>query len=676
MKKIAIIFGLLVSIFFSNAQTANCTSGDCQNGYGTKVWPSGNSYTGEFKNGLKEGKGTFTWADGDVYKGNYKNNLCEGKGTIIWSDGSSYEGDWGANKINGYGIYKFTDGHIQIGQFVDGAFEGEGKALHSNGYYMQGTFKNNAAVSVKYFDDKNHEISKEVYDNVLKKDNEQTALLKKSKLQIQNIIIPAPNGVSSMTNRAKFVKIQFGNRTDKLLYLWGEDITFYTVNDAKMIGHSNYKTLTEKEIGREILADFNRNSYQDYAFYFPQRNDKGDGYCNEKFQIKINKGKPLGINSDSTYVVTLHDYQKSTDIETLQNLSFWKNSEERKAFFKKEKEDYYNSLKEQGLSKDAIESAKEYYEKRSKKRILTDVHASYDANKNIAHVVFTFKHAISYNSHNVMFDIDFKNKTYKKIAESDYVAKVNDDFYSFQSLRYQDKTTKDWHNNHRIINFDDNSTIDIDKAYLNKISNLTNPPRNVRFETANKEYLVFKSSEDGVVAESYYFVNKKSNFCEKIVTLNSHQRLDVVWNNDFSLAAFNQRYKLNPSDENEVSSVSIINLDNLSVQLLDDHQYQTDVINAQIEQNKANAAKLSAFEMKNAAITRENAEIQAQNDKAKAERRAKCTCCHGTGVVEKQGMYLGNKEITTMTVNGLQQKTTSTVSTYGPSTYAECSCCR
>ena len=79
---------------------------------------------------------------------------------------------------------------------------------------------------------------------------------------------------------------------------------------------------------------------------------------------------------------------------------------------------------------------------------------------------------------------------------------------------------------------------------------------------------------------------------------------------------------------------------------------------------------------RNAEITRQNAEIEAQNAQAKAERRAKCTCCHGTGQVTKLGMYMGQESITTVSVNGLQQKSTTSVPVYGSSTIVECSCCK
>ncbi len=285
-----------------------------------------------------------------------------------------------------------------------------------------------------------------------------------------------------------------------------------------------------------------------------------------------------------------------------------------------------------------------------------------------------------------MFDIDFKNKSYKKIAESDFIARVNDDCYSYLTSITKDQTTNKWYYYYKILNFEDNSTINIDKSYLEKLNNLTNPSREVEFVTSNKEYLIFESKKgsNSYAEYSYYFVNTKNNFCEKIVTLKTGQGAigwgNIVWNKDFSKAAFSQRYKLNPSDQKDVTSVSIIDFENLSVQLIDDHQYQQDAINNKIVQDtedaKRAAIKSAEVYNRNAAITRQNAEIEAQNAKAKAERRSKCTCCHGTGQITKQGMYMGQENITTVSVNGLQQKSTRSVPVYGSSTIVECGCCK
>jgi len=50
-KQLLLGFGLL---FFATYVAAQCTQGNCQNGYGTFVFKSGAKYMGDFKNGSIE----------------------------------------------------------------------------------------------------------------------------------------------------------------------------------------------------------------------------------------------------------------------------------------------------------------------------------------------------------------------------------------------------------------------------------------------------------------------------------------------------------------------------------------------------------------------------------------------------------------------------------------------
>ena len=51
-----------------------CISGDCENGYGVAVFPSGNKYEGNFKNFRFHGKGRMTFTGGNILEGNFENN--------------------------------------------------------------------------------------------------------------------------------------------------------------------------------------------------------------------------------------------------------------------------------------------------------------------------------------------------------------------------------------------------------------------------------------------------------------------------------------------------------------------------------------------------------------------------------------------------------------------------
>lgn len=50
----------------------HCIKGNCINGRGTKTYPDGSKYIGQFKNGLSEGQGTLLLPNGDKYVGKFK----------------------------------------------------------------------------------------------------------------------------------------------------------------------------------------------------------------------------------------------------------------------------------------------------------------------------------------------------------------------------------------------------------------------------------------------------------------------------------------------------------------------------------------------------------------------------------------------------------------------------
>ena len=86
-----IVVGL--SKFFSaqHSTSPNCVGAydattwtDC---FGTRKLPSGDSYSGEYKNGEANGFGTYTFADGHRYEGNFKMGISDGLGKEYASDG-------------------------------------------------------------------------------------------------------------------------------------------------------------------------------------------------------------------------------------------------------------------------------------------------------------------------------------------------------------------------------------------------------------------------------------------------------------------------------------------------------------------------------------------------------------------------------------------------------------
>ena len=95
-------------------------------GKGTKTWPDGKKYTGEWKDGNANGKGTFTWPDGGKYIGEFKDGTQNGKGTQTWSDGGKYIGEFKDGTQNGKGTKTWPDGKKYTGGWKDGNWDGKG----------------------------------------------------------------------------------------------------------------------------------------------------------------------------------------------------------------------------------------------------------------------------------------------------------------------------------------------------------------------------------------------------------------------------------------------------------------------------------------------------------------------------------------------------------------------
>ncbi len=172
----------LLSAFFTFltfALAAQCISGDCINGKGTYVYPSGAKYTGDFRNGEIQGVGVCYYTDGSKYSGEWKNRFPDGKGTKTYSDGTKRTGLWkkgkpvdengnvledyiahnkqeraddgtniqsgclGGDCQNGSGVFAYPDGSKYEGQFFNGHFDGQGAFTFANGDRYVGQFKNN-----------------------------------------------------------------------------------------------------------------------------------------------------------------------------------------------------------------------------------------------------------------------------------------------------------------------------------------------------------------------------------------------------------------------------------------------------------------------------------------------------------------------------------------------------
>jgi hypothetical protein len=130
-------------LFLPAFLSAQCISGNCQNGTGTQRYMGNVIYTGRFVGGLREGSGKLTLSNGNVYEGNFIKNKMQGEGTMTYSNGDRYVGSWSNDQPAGKGKYYFKSGERYEGAFANGKFEGQGVMRYPDGAYYTGAWLGN-----------------------------------------------------------------------------------------------------------------------------------------------------------------------------------------------------------------------------------------------------------------------------------------------------------------------------------------------------------------------------------------------------------------------------------------------------------------------------------------------------------------------------------------------------
>lgn len=167
------LFVLLLSIFICQNAFAQCISGDCENGWGTYIFPGDNRYVGEFKNGIVHGAGVCYYDDGRQYSGQWAYRYPHGNGVMTTREGKIFQGTWEKGLFsgeraqgdpvfldflspngelpvmgcvsgdceNGYGLFISADGNKYQGAFDNGEPQGLGVLFKENGERYVGQFK-------------------------------------------------------------------------------------------------------------------------------------------------------------------------------------------------------------------------------------------------------------------------------------------------------------------------------------------------------------------------------------------------------------------------------------------------------------------------------------------------------------------------------------------------------
>jgi len=134
--------GLLVLILPIALFGQECLSGNCYNGQGTKVFPSGAKYIGDFRQGQLHGQGTLVFSDGRQYVGSWRDNYREGQGRLRFPNGDEYVGAFRKSDFNGQGKMTYANGDVYTGQWKNGFPHGQGELSYANRDRYAGEFVN------------------------------------------------------------------------------------------------------------------------------------------------------------------------------------------------------------------------------------------------------------------------------------------------------------------------------------------------------------------------------------------------------------------------------------------------------------------------------------------------------------------------------------------------------
>jgi len=114
---------------------------------GVQIFPNGDRYKGEYRNGRPDGVGVWThgrgryegewradtriagvdiFASGERREGEYRNDRWEGLGVYQFAGGDRYEGEYRNSTGNGFGVRIYANGERYEGQISEGAADGAG----------------------------------------------------------------------------------------------------------------------------------------------------------------------------------------------------------------------------------------------------------------------------------------------------------------------------------------------------------------------------------------------------------------------------------------------------------------------------------------------------------------------------------------------------------------------
>ncbi|KAK6188921.1 hypothetical protein SNE40_004999 [Patella caerulea] len=133
-----------------------------KHGWGSRQYPSGNTYQGMWFNNVRHGEGTMKWLDKDqIYTGQWENGIQHGIGQHIWllrrSHSSQYplrnlyDGEFVNGLRHGYGSFRYANGASYEGYWKNNMKHGKGKFTFKNGRIYEGVFEKDHIVEYPDF---------------------------------------------------------------------------------------------------------------------------------------------------------------------------------------------------------------------------------------------------------------------------------------------------------------------------------------------------------------------------------------------------------------------------------------------------------------------------------------------------------------------------------------------
>ena len=194
------------------------SSGYFHNCFGSRVYPSGDKYVGDFRVDKSNGQGTYFHASTSKHVGEFKDGKPNGQGTFFSFLGGKWVGEFKDGILNGQGTVESTNnGNKYTGEFKNNKFNGLGTFYASHGgVLLEGLWANDNFVRSEQIQQAVIPLNNDILklraeaEEAKRKQAEAEAQLRLAQQSVQ----PSKPSVSSLNERR--VALVIGNATYKV----------------------------------------------------------------------------------------------------------------------------------------------------------------------------------------------------------------------------------------------------------------------------------------------------------------------------------------------------------------------------------------------------------------------------------------------------------------------------